>query len=243
MLLVHSYETFGVHDGPGIRLVLFLQGCLFRCVYCSNPDTQPLKNSHAKKMPDKEILDLLEKERPYFKDSGGLTISGGEPTVQTKDLIKLFKKVKKKGFHTAIDTCGGIFSPDVNKLYDLTDIVMLDVKHIDPDHHKKVTGAKIDNVLKNAAYREETGKDMWLKYVLVPGLTDQPEYLEKWAKTFKDYKSVTKVEILPYHVLGVHKYKEMGKKYTLSKVAPISREQCEKAKKIFDKYLKNVIIK
>lgn len=243
MLSVHSIETFGTHDGPGIRLVVFTQGCLFACAYCHNPDSQKIDSSHAKQVSTKEILELLEKEKPYFGKHGGLTVSGGEPTVQAKEIKQLFTAVKEAGFHITLDTCGAIYNQSINEIYDLADLVMLDVKHIDNTWHQKLTGHSNVNVLKNAAYREQTGKPMWLRYVLVPGWTDQPEYLEAWAKYFKDFKSIERIEILPYHTLGVYKYAELGLPYKLAGVEPATKEQAHKAEEIFSKYLENVVIR
>ncbi len=243
MLSVHSIETFGTHDGPGIRLVVFIQGCLFACAYCHNPDSQLIKSDQAKQVSTKEILELLEKEKPYFGEQGGLTVSGGEPTVQAKELIKLFIAVKEAGFHITLDTCGAIYNQQINELYNLVDLVMLDVKHIDETWHQKLTGHSNTNVLKNAAYREQTGKPLWLRYVLVPGWTDQPEYLEKWAQYFKDFETIERVEILPYHTLGVYKYAELGLPYKLAGVEPATKQQVEQAKQIFDQYLTNVVIR
>jgi len=243
MLKVHSIETFGTHDGPGIRLIIFLQGCNFKCLYCHNPDTQSLKNNKAIEMPTDEILEKLEKQKPYFKDKGGLTVSGGEPTLQAEELLKVFKRVKAKGFHIALDTNGGVYNETINKLYDLTDLIMLDVKHIDPEWHKKITGVANENVLKNAAYREKSKKPMWLRYVLVPGWSDQKEYLEQWAEHFKNYKYIEQVEILPYHTLGVHKYKELGLRYQLNNVEPPNEEEIKKAEKIFKQYFDKVVVR
>lgn len=242
MLKVHSIETFGVHDGPGIRLVVFLQGCPFRCVFCSNPDTQPADNPKSYSMTAKQIIDRLERSRPYFKDNGGITFSGGEPTMQAKALIEVMKAIKKAGFHITIDTCGGIHSAESRKVYDLTDLVLLDVKHIDPTWHQKITGMSNENVLANAAYREQSGKPMWLKYVLVRGWSDQPEYLEAWAKYFKDYKTVQRVEILPYHTLGMYKYEQLGLPYALKGVEPTTQEEAEKARQIFAQYLGEKVV-
>lgn len=241
-LNVHSLETFGTQDGPGIRLVVFTQGCLMRCAYCHNPDTQALQSETMKVYSDEAILLLLKKQKAYFKGGGGLTISGGEPTVQAIDVIPLFEKVKAAGFHICLDTCGAIYSKRINQLYDLTDLVLLDVKHIDPEKHKQLTQHTNENALKNAQYRESTGKPMWLRYVLVPGYTDDQTDLTNWAKYFKDYQSVEKVQILPYHTLGVHKYQALDKHYALDGVKPTSKKQAQSAKKIFDKYLKNVEI-
>lgn len=242
MLNVHSIETFGTHDGPGIRLVVFLQGCLFRCLYCHNPDTQAFRTDQMKVMSTDEIIELLEKQRPYFKNRGGLTVSGGEPTVQAEGVTELFEKAKAAGFHTCLDTCGAIYSQAVNRIYDLTDLVLLDVKHIDPEWHTKLTGKSNTTVLQNAEYREKSGKPMWLRYVLVPGWSDQPEFLKQWAQHFQNYKTVERVEILPYHTLGVHKYKEMGKDYALATVKPPTKDQIDQAKAIFEKYLGDKVV-
>lgn len=242
MLKIHSLDTFGTHDGPGIRLVIFAQGCLFRCLYCHNPDTQALETDKMKTISTAAIMELLEKQKPYFAKLGGLTISGGEPTLQAKALIEVFKECQKRGFNTCLDTCGAIYDDQVNQLYDLTDVVMLDIKHIDPTWHQKITGQSNENPLKNAAYREKTGKELWLRYVLVPGWTDQEEYLEAWAKYFVDYKSVTRVEIIPYHELGVFKYKALGREYQLAGVKPPSETAKAKAESIFRKYLGDKVV-
>lgn len=242
MLRLHSIETFGTHDGPGIRLVLFAQGCALRCVYCHNPDTLAMITKESKEYQTSDILELLEKQRPYFKSNGGLTVSGGEPTLQADALVELFSQAKDRGFHLALDTNGIIYSPKVKELYNLTDLVILDVKHIDEKWHQKTTGGSNVNVLKNAQYREETGKDLWLRYVLVPGWTDQPEFIEKWAKTFANYSSLKRVEILPYHTLGVHKYKAMGIPYALEGVEPPDNENVNRAQQIMEQYLSNVVI-
>jgi pyruvate formate lyase activating enzyme len=242
MLRVHSIETFGAHEGPGIRLVVFLQGCPLRCLYCHNPDTQPCDEASAKFYSNEQILELLEKERPYFVRKGGLTVSGGEPTLQTPALLELFPLVRERGFHVAIDTNGVIFTPQVNALYDMTDLVILDVKHIDDGWHRKLTGSGNQNVLRNAEYRERSGKPMWLRYVLVPGWSDQPEFLKQWAQHFADYKTVERVEILPYHTLGVHKYAALGRPYLLEGVAPPSRHRVEQARQIFAEHLINTTV-
>lgn len=242
MLKVHSVETFGTHDGPGIRLVVFTQGCMFRCAYCHNPDSQLWDNPNAINLTTKEILEKLEKQKPYFKNKGGLTFSGGEPTLQAKELVKICKKVKKADFHITLDTCGAIHNKETQQLYDLCDLVMLDVKHINQDWHKKLTNQPNDTVLKNAQYREKTKKDMWLRYVLVPGWTDQEEYLDEWAQYFSKFESIKKVQILPYHHLGIYKYDELGLDYKLEGVPAANEADALRAQKIFKKYLKNVEI-
>ncbi len=229
MLKVHSVETFGTHDGPGIRLVLFLQGCAFRCVYCHNPDTQSCANDQGTPYSTEQVLRLLEKQRSYFRNRGGLTVSGGEPTLQADELITLFAAAKERGFHLALDTSGAVWSPAVNRLYDLTDLVILDVKHIDDAWHRKITGAGNRNTLRNADYREHSGKPLWLRYVLVPGWTDQPEFIEAWARHFSGYRTLERVEVIPYHTFGVHKYAAMGLRYPLRGVVPPTAEQVDRA--------------
>lgn len=242
MLKVHSIETFGTQDGPGIRLVVFAQGCNFRCVYCHNPDTQPHVTKESKDMSSDEIIAMLMRQRGYFGSKGGLTVSGGEPTLQMEGLIDLFTKAKAHGFHTCLDTNGAFFNELLKRLYEVTDLVLLDVKHIDPTWHLKVTKQPLDTVLACAKYREETGKPMWLRYVLVPGWTDQPEHIESWARYFQDYQTVEKIEILPYHLLGAHKYDSLGIPNPLAGVKPPSEEIINHTKEIFKRYLKNVVI-
>lgn len=242
VLRIHSIETFGTSDGPGIRLVVFTQGCPFRCVYCHNPDSQDSITSTSQELPLPELLDRLEKQRPYFKKKGGVTFSGGEPTVQVQALLEYLPAIKAAGYHTALDTCGAVFTDSTRRLYDLTDLIILDVKHIDPVWHEKITGRSIEPVLQNAIYREQTGKPLWLRYVLAPGFTDQPEYLELWARTFSTYQSVERVELLPYHTLGVHKYAELEREYAMAGVHPPSVEQVDAAADIFRKYFKNVVV-
>lgn len=241
MLKVHSIETFGTQEGPGIRLVIFLQGCNFRCVYCHNPDTQSLIGGNE--MHTEEILKLLEKQKPYFKDKGGLTVSGGEPLVQRKALADVFKSVKQAGYHTAIDTNGSYIDNDSKELLKNTDLVLLCVKHIDSDWHHKVTGAPINSVLQFADYLEQTGKPIWLRYVLVPGYTDQQEFLHKWGERFANFKTVQRVEILPYHTFGAYKYKLLGVKNPLEGVSPPTQDKINEALNIFKNYFKQVYIR
>jgi pyruvate formate lyase activating enzyme len=241
MLRVHSIETFGTHEGPGIRLVIFLQGCNFRCVYCHNPDTQAM--SGGKEMSTEEILKLLEKEKSYFKEKGGITVSGGEPLIQRKELINLFTNVQQHEFHTTLDTNGSLLDTDTKKLLEVTDLVLLDVKHIDPVWHKKVTNASNETVLKFADYLEEIKKPMWLRYVFVPGYTDQEEFLHAWGQHFANFESVERVEILPYHTFGAYKYEELGREYPLKNVKPPSTEKVQEAYDIFKQYFKEVYIR
>lgn len=241
MLKVHSIETMGTNDGPGIRLVVFVQGCNFRCLYCHNPDTRPQKG--GTEISTEEILQLLEKQRPYFKDKGGLTVSGGEALLQRRALIELFTKAKKAGFNTALDTNGSILDKDAKKLLEVTDLVLLDVKHIDPLWHMKVTNASNETTLQFAKYLNDQGIPMWLRYVLVPGYTNQPEFLEKWSQHFQDYENIQRVEILPFHKFGFYKYQELGIPNPLEDCPTPTKEEVEEAIKIFKKYFQQVFIR
>lgn len=241
MLRVHSIETFGTHEGPGIRLVVFLQGCNFRCLYCHNPDTQNPEGGVLLKSED--IIKFLEKQRPYFKNKGGLTVSGGEPLLQREGLIDLFTKARKLGFNVALDTNGSILDEHTKKLMEVTDLVLLDVKHIDPRWHLKVTNASNTGTLKLAKYLESINKSVWLRYVLVPGLTDQEEFLHKWGEHFKGYKNIKRVEILPFHTFGFYKYKELGRKNPLENTPVPGKDGVQKAYEIFKKYFREVHIR
>lgn len=241
MLKVHSIETFGTHEGPGIRLVIFLQGCNLRCLYCHNPDLLEIKNANL--MSIEEIINIAKDQKEYFGTDGGITVSGGEPTLQASELIKLFIAAKKNGINTALDTNGTIINNDVKQLYDQTDLLLLDVKHIDNQAHQKLTGFSNKNVLNMAEFREKSGKPMWLRYVLVPGINDTEKNLIDWGKYFKDYKTIKRVEILPYHTLGVYKYQELGLDYQLKNTPSPSASQISLAKTIFEKYFENVIVK
>ena len=241
MLKVHSIETFGTHEGPGIRLVIFLQGCNIRCLYCHNPDLLEIKG--GQEMTIEQIIDIAKNQQEYFQNGGGITVSGGEPTLQAIEVLKLFKAAKKIGINTALDTNGTIINNDVKKLYQNTDILLLDVKHIDNHEHQKLTGCSNKNVLEMAKFRELSGKPMWLRYVLVPNINDSKKFLTDWAKYFKDYKTIQRVEILPYHTLGVYKYKELGIKYQLEKTKAPTASSISLAKSIFEKYFIEVIVK
>lgn len=241
MLRVHSIETFGTHEGPGIRLVVFLQGCKLRCLYCHNPDTWDIAG--GKNIPIEHILELLEKERPYFQKKGGLTVSGGEPLLQRAALIALFQETKKRGFHTALDTNGSILDPFSKQLLEVTDLVLLDIKHSNRKMHIHLTGVPNDVPLQFARYCEDHNKPMWLRYVLVPGFTDQPEYLHEWGKRFTDYTNIERVEILPYHRLGEYKYAQLGIPYRLTGVPTPTTEKINETNTIFRHYFKTVFVR
>lgn len=241
MLRIHSIESFGTHEGPGIRLVVFLQGCHLRCLYCHNPDTWDIKG--GTEIEIETVLETLEKQKPYFLEKGGLTVSGGEPLIQRVALYKLFSEAKKRGFHTTLDTNGSILDDFTKKLLEVTDLVLLDIKHINNEHHKKLTTISNEIPLKFAEYCEEHNNKMWLRYVLVPGVTDQPQYLHEWGKHFTQYKNIERVEILPYHRLGEYKYEVLNIKYPLAGVKQPSLNEIKAAQKIFKEYFDTVQIR
>jgi pyruvate formate lyase activating enzyme len=193
-------------------------------------------------MSARSIIQRALKERPYFGESGGITISGGEPTLQARELITLFRMARKEGIHTALDTNGGVVSTEVQKLYDLTDLVILDVKHIDEEAHRLLTGMPNMPTLENAAYRERSGKPMWLRYVLVPGHNDSDEVLHRWGAQFSTYQTVERVEILPYHTLGAYKYAELGRENPLEGVLPPTPESVRRAREVLEQYFKTVVV-
>lgn len=240
MLKVHSFESLGTYDGPGIRLVVFLQGCAFKCLYCANPDTISFKGGTP--TPAEEIMRRARNQKPFFGEIGGVTVSGGEPLWQAKDLKEVFKLLKSENFNTCIDSNGNVLNDDVKELLDYTDLVLLDIKHIHPQWHQKITGKRNDTTLQFAKYLREKGVKVWMRYVLVPGYSDQEEYLHEMGAYFKDYENIEKLEIQPYHKLGVHKYEHLNMEYKLEGVPENTPEQIKKAKEILEQYFKEVIV-
>lgn len=240
---IHSTESFGTVDGPGIRYVVFTQGCLLRCQYCHNADTW--KIGTGKEMSVSEIIDELTSYLPFIEASnGGITVSGGEPLLQIPFLIELFKECKKLGVHTCIDTSGGCYSTaetfqqNLKELLKYTDLILLDLKHIHPDKHKKLTGMPNKHILEFARFLSEQNIPVWIRHVLVPSVTDSEEDLRKLGEFIATLDNVEKIEILPYHKLGVYKWEALGMTYPLKGIEPPSDEQVEKAKEILTSYLK-----
>jgi pyruvate formate lyase activating enzyme len=241
MLKIHSIETFGTHEGPGIRLVIFVQGCNFHCAYCHNPDTISAIGGYE--VSNKEIISQLEEQRPYFINGGGLTVSGGEPLLWSKELISLFREVKKRGFNIALDTNGSIDTSDAKKVFDLSDLVMIDLKHFNNNVHRELTGQSNEKVLKMIEYRESTKKPFWVRHVLVPGWSERGDSLKEMSEYLKKFKHLKRLEILPYHNLGEYKYKELGEKYRLKGQKPPSRKELEETMEIFAKLSVPVIVR
>ena len=241
MIRLHSYESLGTFDGPGLRLVVFLQGCNFRCRYCANPDTIDPKGE-CREVSMEEILEMAVSEKPFFGKRGGVTFSGGEPTLQARELIPLFRRLREAGIHICLDTNGSIHTPEVEELWGLTNLVLLDVKQANPQQHKLLTERENTQTLRTAAWLEEHQRPFWLRYVLVPGHSDAEADIRALGEALSGYKMIERVEILPYHTLGVHKYEAMGLDYTLKGVKENTPEQLERAKAIFDEYFDTVFI-
>lgn len=233
---IHSFESFGTVDGPGIRFIVFMQGCPLRCLYCHNPDTWA--GGGAEYTTD-EVIERALKYKNYFGDKGGITLSGGEPLVQIDFVTELFTKLKSKGIHTCVDTSGFTFRPadaacvaKHEKLLQVTDLVLLDIKHIEDQACKTLTGQSNENTLAFAKFLSERGKKMWIRQVIVPGYTDADETLEQTRAFIDTLATVEKVEVLPYHTLGESKYKNLGMEYPLAGVAAPDKEKIAKAKRI-----------
>lgn len=231
---IHSIESFGTVDGPGIRYVIFVKGCPLRCLYCHNPDTWTFNNSIIKS--DDEIVKDAMRYKGYWGDKGGITITGGEPLLQIDFIISLLKKFKALNVHTVLDTSGALFNNnDIDKYLELikyVDLFLLDIKHINNEEHIKLTGKENKNILEFANFLSEHGKDMWIRHVLVPGITTTEIYLKELKDFISTLKTVKKVEILPYHTLGVVKYENLGLDYPLKGVNPPTKDEINKAKEI-----------
>lgn len=231
---IHSIESFGTVDGPGVRFVVFTQGCPMRCKYCHNPDTW--KSGEGTKWSSDELLKQFIKNRAFYKN-GGITVSGGEPLLQVEFLIEFFKKAKEQKIHTCIDTSGITYRKGntgyIKKLDELmryTDLVMLDIKHIDVEEHKELTGQSNEDILEFAKYLEKKKVPVWIRHVVVPGITDKREYLVKLGRFIATLENIKALDVLPYHVMGVGKYKELGMEYPLKGIEAATVKQAQKAK-------------
>jgi len=229
---IHSIESFGTVDGPGIRFVIFMQGCTLKCKYCHNRDTW--KVNAGKKITIDELVKEIQNYRTYIENSGGgVTVSGGEPLLQAEFVTELFKKLKELGIHTALDTAGSIpLSPSIKELLKYTDLVLLDIKHIEDEKAINLTGFSNKNNLEFAKYLNNINIPIWIRQVLVPGYTDDKFDLQKLKAFINSLSNVEKVEILPYHNLGKFKWDELGDKYELENVVPPSQEDIIRAEQI-----------
>ena len=233
---IHSVESFGSADGPGVRYIVFLKGCNMRGQYCHNPDTWAKDGGEL--MTPEEVLKKALRYKTYWKEKGGITVSGGEALLQIDFVTELFRLAKEKGVNTCLDTSGNPFSMEepfkskFDELMKYTDLFMLDIKHMDDAAHRKLTGQTNQNILEMAAYLSDHGKAMWIRHVLVPGITTDEDELHRLRSFLDTLKTVERVEVLPYHTLGVFKWKELGIPYQLEGVDPPTKEQIDRAKEI-----------
>ena len=233
---IHSTESFGSVDGPGVRFVVFVQGCRMRCRFCHNADTWDERSGTGRTAD--EVLRQALRYRPYWGKSGGITVSGGEPLLQIDFLLELFRKAKEKGVHTAIDTAGEPFTADepwfakFKALAEVTDLFLVDIKQMDPEKHRKLTGRPNDNILEMIRYLDGIGKAMWIRQVLVPGWTDSPEDLRKERAFLDKLSHVERVEVLPYHTMGAYKWEKLGLTYPLAGVEPPAAAEVKAAEEI-----------
>ena len=236
MLRVHSVESFGSVDGPGIRFVIFLKGCAMRCQYCHNPDTWDRAGGNLRSVDD--VLSQALRYRSYWGEKGGITVSGGEALLQIQPLTELFHKAKDLGINTCLDTSAQPFSRKDGRfsafeaLMKYTDLVLLDIKHIDNDAHKWLTGWENENILDCARYLSDIHKPVWIRHVLVPGINDDDESLHRLRSFIDTLSNVERVEVLPYHDLGVYKWEQLGIPYKLTDVKPPTEESVLHARKI-----------
>ena len=239
---VHSIESFGTVDGPGVRFVVFFQGCPMRCSYCHNPDTwNPL--DAPLKLTAKETLERMLRNLVFYK-TGGITATGGEPLLQLDFLTELFLEAKSHGIHTCLDTSGATFTladaerkSKFDKLISLTDLVMLDIKHSDSEKYKKLTGGELSTTLDFLSFLSEKNTGVYIRHVIVPGMTYDDGQLKALARLIKPYRNIEKIDILPYHKLGVTKYDALGIDYPLKDTPALTQEDAARALKIIESEL------
>lgn len=236
---IHSIESFGSVDGPGIRFLIFLQGCPMRCQFCHNPDSW--KTGVGEEMTVGELLDKAERFRSYWGDKGGITVSGGEALLQIDFLLELFEEAHRRGINTCLDTSAqpftrkGIFFDKFQRLMKVTDTVLLDIKHIDDVEHRKLTKHSNKNIIDCARYLDEIHKPVWIRHVLIPGITDRDEWLLQLSDFVSTLSNVERIDVLPYHTLGVYKYEKLGIDYPLKGVDSPSPQRIENAKRILNR--------
>lgn len=240
---VHSIESFGSVDGPGVRFIAFLQGCNMRCAYCHNPDTWQCAGGEA--YTPQQLLNKALRFKSYWKNGGGITISGGEPLLQLDFLLEFFRLAKENGVHTCLDTAGNPFTREepffskFEQLMQVTDLLLLDLKQIDDEKHRRLTGCTNQNILDMARYLSDIGKPVWIRHVLVPTVTDDVDDLKKLAAFIDTLGNVERVEVLPYHTLGRFKWDNLRIPYRLDGISPPSAESVKQANEILQtaKYL------
>ncbi|MFR4352720.1 MAG: pyruvate formate-lyase-activating protein [Roseburia sp.] len=233
---IHSIETFGTVDGPGVRFVVFFQGCPMRCKYCHNPDTWQMQDGREADVG--EILDRMERNLAFYR-TGGITATGGEPMLQMEFLTELFEGAKARGIHTCLDTSGILFPGQIDRLLAATDLVMLDIKHMDAEVHRELTGCDNSDILAFARYLDAKKKPVWIRHVVVPGITFERESLTRLGHFLALLSNVEKLEVLPYHAMGKVKYESLGIDYALASTPQLTREQAGKAEQIIRDAMEN----
>ena len=233
---INSIETMGLVDGPGVRFVVFMQGCPLRCKFCHNPETWKL-NSKADKYTPEELIKKILNYKPYFKRNGGVTFSGGEPLMQKEFLLECLKLCKENNINTCLDTAGSILNCEEVLKY--TDLVLLDIKGTNKENYKEMTKGNFETSVKFIKMCEKMNKKLWLRVVIVPGINDKKEYVCELIKFIKPIKNVEKIEFLPYHTLGVHKYEELNIDYPLKGVKDMDQDKCKKLEDMLKEGLKS----
>lgn len=227
---ITNIETMGLVDGPGMRLVLFLAGCNLRCLYCHNPETWT-DNENNRKITPEEVLKMFNKYKVYYGETGGVTFSGGEPLIQNEFVLECVKLLKKNGIHVALDTAGGV-EDKYDEILDLVDLVILDIKAVKEDEYKYITGQTMDNFNMFLKSLIEKNKKLWLRQVIVPGINDDEAHVLLLKNFASKLKNVERIELLPYHTMGIKKYNELQIKYRLEGVPAMDREKCKNLEKL-----------
>ena len=231
---IHSIETMGLVDGPGIRVVVFMQGCPLRCAFCHNPETW--NKTSNKEMTSKEIVDEVRKYRPYIEKDGGVTFSGGEPLFQSEFLLEMLVMCKKAGIHTCIDTSGTGYDKEyLEDILKYTDLVILDIKAIEEKKYKEITGKSIQELNYFVDKLIKNNNKLWLRQVIIPGINDTEEYILNLKKYIKKFKNVEKIELLPYHSMGIEKYKKLNIKYRLLETPDMNKKTCKNLQELLIK--------
>jgi len=229
---IHSVETLGTVDGPGIRYVIFMQGCPLHCLYCHNPDSFKLKK--GRHIASSILLDQIERSADFLRRAkGGVTLSGGEPLVQPQFMASIFRGCKEMKLHTALDTTGHLGAKVTDAMLADIDLVLLDIKSFNPDIYRRVTGVELQPTLDFARRLDQMGKKMWIRFVLVPGLTDDPANVDGLADFVASLKMVERVEVAPFHKMGEFKWEELGLPYELADTEPPTREAVEQVHQVF----------
>jgi pyruvate formate lyase activating enzyme len=232
---IHSIETCGTVDGPGIRYVIFTQGCPLRCLYCHNPDCR--EPHEGKEVTVDELITDIQKYRSYMQFSGGgVTVTGGEPLMQPEFVGEIFRRCHELGIHTSLDTSGYVHLATVKPILDDVDLVLLDLKSFDPQIYHQVTNVSLEPTLELAGYLSEINKPVWIRFVLVPNLTDRPDNIQGLAEFVSGLKNVKRVEILPFHKMGEYKWEQLGYEYKLQNTPAASSELVATTKEIFAEY-------